>query len=79
MRSILGRGVQRALDYLRDLRIAHRARPTRPILVGQPFNAGLRKTTTPLADRVLVNPKPLGNLLALQPVRAKQDHSAAVR
>ena len=79
MRSILGRGVQRALNHLRDLRIAHRARPAHPILVGQPFNTGLRKTTPPLSDCVFVNPEPLGNLLALQSVRAQQDHTAAVR
>ncbi len=79
MRGIPGWGVQRALDHLRDLRITHRARPARPILVGQPFNAGLRKTTTPFADRVLVNPEPLGNLIALQTVRAQQHHPAAVR
>jgi hypothetical protein len=79
MRGILGRGVQRTLDHLRDLRIAHRARPARPILVGQPFDAGLGKATPPLADRMLVNPEPPGDLLALQPIRTQQDHPAAVR
>ena len=70
MRGILGRGVQRSLDHLRDLRIAHRARAACPILVSQPFNAGLRKTTTPFANRVLVNPEPERAAPVLAPASA---------
>ena len=37
------------------------------------------KRATPFANCVLVNPEPLGNLLALQTLRAQQDYPATIR
>lgn len=78
MRGGPGCGIQRSLDHLRHLRVAHRPRPARPIFVGQPLNPGLRKTTTPFANRVFVNSEPFGNFLALQAIRTQQHHPATV-
>ncbi len=78
MRAGLGCGIQRSLNHMRHLRVAHRPRPARPIFVGQPFNPGLRKTTRPFANRVFVNSKPFGYFLALQSVLTQQHHPAKV-
>jgi hypothetical protein len=43
------------------------------------LGAVLYEPTAPLADRVLVHPKALGDLLALQPLFTKQDHPAPIR
>ena len=76
---IFRRGVQRALDHVSHLPIRYRSRATSTIFVVQPFNAVLRKPPTPLADRVLVYAKAFGNLLALQALRAQQNHPASIR
>jgi hypothetical protein len=79
MGRIPGRGVQRALDHLSHLRIGDRARAAGAVLVGKPFDPICHEPPAPLADRVLVYPKALGDFLALQAIRTQQDHSAAVR
>jgi len=76
---ILGCGVQCTLDHLCHLLIGDRARTARPVLVGEPLDAVLHEPAAPLADRVFVDTKALGYLLALQAVCTKKDHPAAVR
>ncbi len=65
---ILGCRVQRALNYLSHLSIRYRPRATGAILVGEPFNTVLHEPPPPLADRVLVHPEALGDLLTLKAI-----------
>lgn len=79
MGGVLRGGVQRALDHLSNLHIRHCAWATRAIFVGQPFNAILHEPPPPFANRVLVDTEAFGNVLALQSLRAEQDHPASIR
>ena len=75
MCGVLGRRLQCALNHLSQLRVTHHARPARAILIGQSSNPGLRKTTTPFANRLLVSPEPFGSLVLCAP----SAHSNTIR
>lgn len=49
------------------------------VLVSQPVYPDFDEPSPPLANRVLMNAKPLGNFLALKAFCTKQDYSAPVR
>lgn len=70
MRAILWSGVQCTLDDLGNLSIRDSWWPTRPVFVSQPFDTNLYGPPAPLANRVLVDPKPLSHILVLQTLRA---------
>src|SRR5690606_32183574 len=65
--------------HLSYLRIGDRARAAGAVFVGKPFDPICHEPPPPLADRVLMYPKALGDFLALQAIRTQQDHPAAVR
>lgn len=75
--GVLRGGVQRALYHLSNLHIRHYAWATCAIFVGQPFNALLHEPPPPFANRVLVDTD--RHVLALQSLRAEQDHPASIR
>ncbi|MDQ0564327.1 hypothetical protein QO004_006145 [Rhizobium mesoamericanum] len=79
MRGILGGGVQCTLDDLSNLGIRDSSRSTGTIFICQPFNAILYEPAAPLANRMLVEPKTLGNVFTLQTLRTQQDHPASIR
>ncbi|CCM79585.1 hypothetical protein BN77_p30007 [Rhizobium mesoamericanum STM3625] len=79
VRGILGGGVQCTLDDLSNLGIRDSSRSTGTIFICQPFNTILYEPAAPLANRMLVDPKTLGNVFTLQTLRTQQDHPASIR
>jgi hypothetical protein len=79
VRGILWSGIQCTLDDLGNLSIRDSSWPTCPVFVRQSFDTIVYEPAAPLAYRVLVDPEPLGYILAPQTLRAQQDHSAPIR
>jgi hypothetical protein len=76
MGGTFGPRLQRLADGTRDLVIADLARCARPWLVIKTVQAALGKTIAPRADRVLADPKLLGNRLVHETIgRCQHDTS----
>ena len=69
---------ERSLDHLCHLLVLDGPRAPRAGFVRQALDAVLDEAAAPFAHRVLVHPDLCGHRLVAKPVRATQDHAAAI-